>query len=283
MRNFTRKICNSMGADAKAVIDREMAMSGQPNITNGSGDLHIRAKYIADEDRVELLILGEIGQSWWGESVSAKEVNMFLADHRGKDVLAKVDTPGGDCYDGMAIMNGMLDHDGHIKARIMGLCYSAGSFVVLGCDEIEAHETSTYGIHPAWMVCGGNQYQLEDKKLWLDSIDRMIMNVYQRKTGMSSEAIKDLFVGPAKDGTVFTATEALAHGFIDSLITMEDRGQRESDDDTEPEEVPADSGSGIVVAAADDPAIQNKAAAEILLRQLGNKQNRQYVENMLRP
>lgn len=212
--------------------------------------MEVKVRDAKDDQPAELLLMGDIGDNWWGDSITAKEVVSFSQNNDGKDIRVLVDTPGGDVYDGMAIMNTLMQHNGYVTAEIIGLCYSAGSYAVLGCDKIKAFETTNYGIHPAWMYTVGNQYEHAESIAWLDVIDRTIMNVYVKRTGKSEEEIRDLFIGNAQDGTIFTAAEAKDAAFIDELIEMEQRttaedndaDEEESEDGSEPAETPEDSG-----------------------------------------
>ena len=208
----------------------------EKRMSDGLQDIRVFANEGTSEKNPELLIVGDIGDNWWGESITGREVLTFMAANRGKDVDVTIDCPGGDVYDGMVMMNAFLEHDAAVNGKIIGLCYSAASYVALGCSKLSAMETSNYGIHPAWSYTMGNQYAHQDSIAWLSSIDTLITNVLSARTGMAMEDVQSLFKGNDNDGTIMTAKEAFDYGFIDAIIPLKLKDKVEEETETEDED-----------------------------------------------
>jgi ATP-dependent protease ClpP protease subunit len=47
-----------------------------------------------------------------------------------------VNSPGGDYFDGIAILNSLRDHPARVVATVDGLAASAASFIVMAADEL---------------------------------------------------------------------------------------------------------------------------------------------------
>lgn len=276
MRSFT----NDYLAKHKGFRNR-MQSAVEMRMSDGFQDIRVFANDGTKEKNPELLIVDRIGDSFWGESITGKDVLKFMAANRGKDVDVTIDCPGGDVYDGMVMMNCFLEHDAAVNGKIIGLCYSAASYVALGCTMLSAMETSNYGIHPALSYTMGNQYAHQDSIAWLSSIDTLIENVLSVRTGMSIEDVHALFVGKDNDGTIMTAKEAFDYGFIDKIIplnaktkTVDDKDEDEDEDDDEETieiEEPADS---------DDIDDQATAAYKSKLATMQHRLKQQAIKDM---
>ena len=55
------------------------------------------------KDEAELLIYDEIGKSFWGEGVEAKQVIKDLATVTAKKIRVRINSIGGDVFDALAI------------------------------------------------------------------------------------------------------------------------------------------------------------------------------------
>lgn len=249
MRNFARKHLDRHAGILNSAI----------RASHGGSDFRVLARAKKDDQEAQLLIMGDIGDSWWGESITAKEVVLFLADHRGENVRVKIDTGGGDAYDGMAIMNALLMHDGDVTGEIMGLCYSAGTLVALGCETLEAHKASNFGIHPAHTVAFGNRHEMQNAMNWLDTVDTVLLDTYEDKTGMDRSDLEKLFNGNGLDGTIMTATQAMEYGFIDHILSKSDAADDAGDSEDTADTSADDSDSSSTMEDSSGPCPRSEA------------------------
>jgi ATP-dependent Clp endopeptidase proteolytic subunit ClpP len=174
--------------------------------------------FAAAKDEVDVLIHGDIGESWWGESVSAKSVAKQLRGIAAstKQINIRVNSFGGSVADGLAIYNALRDHKARKVTIIDGVAISAGSLIAMAGDEIRAPKTALMMIHGPWTVAQGNAAEMRQHAEVLDKWADAMVSAYTRKTGKSEDEIRTML----KDGTDhwYTAEEALEAGFVDALI-----------------------------------------------------------------
>lgn len=156
------------------------------------------------------LFLYDVIDPYWG--VSASDFNKALAGMAGKKVTLRVNSPGGDVFDGRAMAAAITQH-GDVHAIIEGLAASAATYVTAACASVTIAQGSFYMIHNAWTMAYGNKVDLLQTADLLGKIDESIISDYQRKTGKSREEIAAWMSAE----TWFNSDEAVAHGFADSV------------------------------------------------------------------
>ena len=177
-----------------------------------------------EDEPAELLILDEIGEGWYGDGVSAKDVVGFVKENRGRDFNVRINSPGGLVYDGLTIYNALANHNGQVTVTIEGLAFSAASFIAMAGDKIRMHEASDIGIHRSMGMAMGNAKTARGLAEWLDTIDEHLVEIYQARTNQSRNQIEEWLDG-TDDGTLFSAKDAVKHGFADELIPAKTKNQ----------------------------------------------------------
>lgn len=165
---------------------------------------------IAAEDTPDTLYLYDVIDPYWG--VSASDFNKALAGMAGKKVTLRVNSPGGDVFDGRAMAAAISQH-GDVHAIIEGVAASAATYVTAACASVTIASGALYMIHNAWTMAYGNKADLLQTADLLDKIDGTILNDYERKTGQS----RDQLAAWMDAETWFSAEEAVEHGFADSV------------------------------------------------------------------
>ena len=168
--------------------------------------------------KAEILIYGEVGESWWGDSITAKQFKAELdaIDKTVRELVVRVNSPGGDVFDGFAIYNMLKNRSEKIIVYIDGLAASIASIIALAGDEVIMGEGALYMIHKPWTMAMGNANDLENKIDLLDKIEQQLITVYSKKTGLDRIELEAML----GEETWFDSSEALEKGFIDR--TMED-------------------------------------------------------------
>ncbi|NHZ62620.1 head maturation protease, ClpP-related [Massilia genomosp. 1] len=166
---------------------------------------------IRSETEPETLFLYDVIDPYWG--VSASAFNKELAGLHGKKVTLRVNSPGGDVFDGRAMAAAIAQH-GNVHAVIEGLAASAATYVTAACASVAIAAGSFYMIHNAWTMVYGNKDDLTETAALLGKIDESIVADYMRKTGKSTEEI----VAWMSAETWFTADEAVTNGFVDAVV-----------------------------------------------------------------
>ena len=191
-----------------------------PKTIKAASEKDSALKIVAMEDGEvpELLIMDDIGRDFWGDGIPASEVVNFMARNKGSDVHVRVNSYGGDAYEGLVMHNAFAQHDANVTATVEGIAYSAATIAIGGCSKIQMYNRSDFGIHRAWSFAIGNINAMKAAQEWLESVDEHQIGIFMDKTGEDREKIIEWLEG-TDDGTIFNANDALAAGFCDEIIT----------------------------------------------------------------
>jgi ATP-dependent protease ClpP protease subunit len=170
------------------------------------------------DDSTDMLIYDEIGM--WG--VSAQDVADSLAEVKG-DVNVRLNSPGGDVFDGVAIYNMLADHPGNVTVTVDGLAASAASFIAMAGDTIRMNRASQMMIHDASGLCIGNAADMTDMAVLLDTISDTIAGIYADRTGTPAAAWRarmhaETWYDAAEAVEAGLATEMTAPGERDAAV-----------------------------------------------------------------
>ena len=172
----------------------------------------------ADNETAELLIYGQIAnQSWRDSDVDAKQFADDLKECGGKDIMLRINSPGGDIFAAQAIYSMLKTYKGKVTAHIDGICASAATVVACGADTIEMPKNALYMIHNPMAVIVDNM-DAEALTRMAETLQKMkatIVNVYTTKAGTKSseEEISQLM----DNETWMDAEDALNKGLIDKI------------------------------------------------------------------
>lgn len=166
-------------------------------------------------ESAELLIYGDIGMSWYEESVTAADlVKEIAAMGDVAEIVVRINSFGGSVPDGLAIYNALKRHSASIKTSIDGMAMSIASLIWMAGDVREAAENSLLMIHAPWTYAGGNAAQLREQADVLDKWAEAMATSYTA-SGKSQDDCLALLT----DGVdhYYTAAEALAEGFATEI------------------------------------------------------------------
>lgn len=167
----------------------------------------------SDDDNT-ISMLEVIGEDWWtGGGVTAKRVSAALRSIGKQDVTVKINSPGGDMFEGIAIYNLLRAHPAKVTVEVLGWAASAASIIAMAGDEIRMGLGSFMMVHNAWGVVIGNRHDMRDSAELFDGFDGAIVDIYEARTGMKRADIEKLmdaetFMGPS---------EAVKNGFADAV------------------------------------------------------------------
>lgn len=163
-----------------------------------------------DSDSSTIFLYGVIDQYF---GVSAEDLAKELDNLRGKAVTLRINSPGGDVFDGRAMYAAIRQH-GNVTAQIDGLAASAATYVAMAAKSITMVDGGFMMIHNAWTFAFGNKNDFIELADLLDKFDESIMNDYIKKTGKSKEELTAMMNAE----TWMNAGEAKDMGFIDSIF-----------------------------------------------------------------
>lgn len=166
----------------------------------------------------EIVLTGPVLDDDWcqwreGACFSAPMVREALAEFEG-DVTIRLNSGGGDAFEGEAIRSGIVGHDGAVTIIVEGLAASAASLLLMGADSIEMSAGSMVMIHDPSSVAIGNESEMLKEAARLGQLADVYATVYAARSGQESDAVRDLmraetWLGPA---------ESVAAGFADLVL-----------------------------------------------------------------
>jgi ATP-dependent protease ClpP protease subunit len=171
--------------------------------------------------------------SWggfWG--VSAKDVGTVLdalSDSVAQIVL-RINSPGGEVFEGLAILNMFRAHKAKVTAVVDGMAGSAASFIAAGCDETVMSPGTQMIIHSPSGFSFGNATDLRKDAEFLDSLQAGIIEIYAEKAPKVQNW--DELLG---EETYLTAAATVELGLADRVGVVPDAGETSTAGDDEPE------------------------------------------------
>jgi ATP-dependent protease ClpP protease subunit len=137
-----------------------------------------------------------------------------MATIKDKPILARINSPGGDVWDGVALMNGFANHPGGVTVRIESLAASIASVIAMGGRKVEAYSNALLMIHNSWVVTAGNRVELLEVADILEMVDENIMESYAKKTKLGKKELREMMAAE----TWLNAKAMKEKGFIDEII-----------------------------------------------------------------
>jgi ATP-dependent protease ClpP protease subunit len=173
-----------------------------------------------DDTAATLYLYGPI-DSWggfWG--ISAAEVASALATLPAgtTEITLRINSPGGEVFEAVTIMNLLRDHQARIIARVDGLAASAASFLAVSADELIMGGNTELMIHDAWGLAIGNAADMRSYADLLDRVSNDSAAVYDAKAGGGVDHWREYMLAESW----FTAEESVELGLADSVNTGND-------------------------------------------------------------
>lgn len=167
-------------------------------------------KDAAGADVAEVLIYDEIG--FWG--VTAGQFVRDLQQVIAPEILLRINSPGGDVFDGLAIFNALKAHPAKVTVQVDALAASIASVIALAGDAVKAHSNAFMMIHNPWSIVMGDAAEMRQMADILDKVTATLADVYAGRTKAAADQVKAWMDAE----TWFTAEEAKAAGLIDEVI-----------------------------------------------------------------
>ena len=165
-------------------------------------------------DVVEIDLYDEIGG--WG--VTADAFRRELRSVSAKNITLRVNSPGGDVFDGIAMHNDLAEHPARVRVEVSGLAASAASLIAMAGDEIAVASNAFMMVHNAWGVAIGNRHEFAEMIELLEQVDGALAQTYAARTEMDIGAVEALMDAE----TWLNADDAVDSGFADEVIGSSD-------------------------------------------------------------
>lgn len=176
-----------------------------------------------------LTLSGNVQKKYWRDDdvINAKDIRESL-ESVTDDIVIKLNSPGGDVFEGIEIYNYLKDHPSNVTVEVTGVAASAATFITAGANEVIMNVGTSLMIHEASTFTWGNKSDIQKTLNALETIDESILSIYSEKTGQSNEQLEEWM----NEEKWFTADEAVEFGFADS-VKRDNAGSVESEESIE--------------------------------------------------
>jgi ATP-dependent protease ClpP protease subunit len=183
----------------------------------------------------ELWIYADIGFSWWDDGITAMDFAKELSEVKAKRLTVRINSRGGDVFDGVAIANLIREHPATVTVKVDALAASIASVIAMAGDTIVMGDQSQMMIHDASGFSMGNAADMRETADLLDMISDNIAGAYAKKAGGDAKDWRKVMQGEKW----YTAQEAVDAGLADELASTDDGA--ETDPKTTKTDAPSDS------------------------------------------
>lgn len=163
----------------------------------------------------EILIYDYIGMDpWTGEGVGAAQFDKDMKALSDTDeIIVRINSPGGDVFDGTAIQNMLVQAPQRITVHVDGIAASAASFIAMAGDEIVMPENAMMMIHNASGLTYGDYRAHQETIDALTSVGNAMRSTYRKRTGLDDETLQTML----DETTWMDGAESVRLGFADTL------------------------------------------------------------------
>mgnify|MGYP000866245382 FL=1 len=171
-----------------------------------------------DDKSAELMLYGDIAESFWGDTISAKEVTEYLADLDVENIDVYINSNGGVVDTAIAINNALRRHKAKVTVNIDGIAASAATLITCAGDIVRMPKNALFMIHNPSTIAMGDSEEMRKQADVLEKYKNSIMETYLQKVNIDKEKLSELM----DNETWLNAEEALEYGFIDEITENTD-------------------------------------------------------------
>ena len=171
-----------------------------------------------DDKSAELMLYGDIAESFWGDTISAKEVTEYLADLDVENIDVYINSNGGVVDTAIAINNALRRHKAKVTVNIDGIAASAATLITCAGDIVRMPKNALFMIHNPSTIAMGDSEEMRKQADVLEKYKNSITETYLQKVNIDKEKLSELM----DNETWLNAEEALEYGFIDEITENAD-------------------------------------------------------------
>lgn len=165
----------------------------------------------------EVHIYDEIGI--WG--VSAQAFASEIKELDAETLQVYVNSPGGDAYDGIAIMNALRRHSARVEITVDGLAASAASIICMAGDRVVMNRGAEIMVHETWSMAMGSSAELRKAADQLDKLSTSYADAYAARAGGTRDEWREAM----RAETWYSAEEAVEAKLADEWVDAEPEEQ----------------------------------------------------------
>lgn len=148
----------------------------------------------------------------WGYTL--KDFTSALASAPSDKITLRINSPGGEVVEALAIHDLILASDKTITAEVYGLCASAATLVALACDSVRIAANATWMVHEPSFTLSGTLADCDKMRDTMATLRDKVYAIYAAATG---KTVEELQRDHASD-RYYTAQEAVEYGWCAELM-----------------------------------------------------------------
>lgn len=163
------------------------------------------------DQTADVYLKGVISSDW---GVSAVDLRAALVQADGRDVSLRINSPGGDAFEGREMQAVIVGYPGKVTAIVEGIAASAATIVAMSANQTHMLRGARYMIHNGSTIAIGNRHDFKAVHDLLTGFDEELAADYAKysgKTAAQAAAWMDA-------ETWFTADEAVEAGFVQKIL-----------------------------------------------------------------
>jgi len=162
----------------------------------------------------ELIMYAPIGADLWGDGITSSSVARVLRNLRkDEEVTVRLNSPGGDAFEGIAIYNALVRHEGKVTVEVDALAASAASIIAMAGDEIRMATGALIMIHEAWGLAMGPAEDHEKAAGLLRKLNDEMAAIYAARTKLDDKKLLRMMA----EETWMNSQDALDNGFCEQV------------------------------------------------------------------
>lgn len=218
-RKHTARVSNLLSSNAAITAQARALMHAPESREQRPKDWFRIENAMAEEATV--YIYDEIG--FWGTSATGfvDQLNAITAPK----LSIRINSPGGEVFDGVAIHSALMASKAHVTVFIDGLAASAASFIAMAGDRIVMARHATMMIHDASGLCWGNPADMAAMGGLLGKLSDNIADMYSLQAGGTVAEWRERMQAE----TWYTGQEALAAGLVDEITSPDEEDAPEDE------------------------------------------------------
>jgi ATP-dependent protease ClpP protease subunit len=167
----------------------------------------------------EVEIYAPIGENWYGDGLTAKRFRDDLkALGNVTDITVRINSPGGEVFDGFSIYNALKDHPAKVTVHVDGLAASIASVIAMAGDEVYMGDGAMFMVHSPWTIALGDADDMRQTAEMLDKISVGLVDAYVAGTGQDRAVVEGWMQGE----TWFTRAEAIVAGLAREKVSPDE-------------------------------------------------------------
>lgn len=162
----------------------------------------------------EILIYGVIGETFFGDGVTAKAVaEQLSAIDSAEDIRVRINSPGGLAHEGIAIYNLLAERGERVTVDIDALAASAATVVAMAGAKVRMASNAQFMIHKPFTFVYSHADDMRKMADVLDQMEDTLIETYQTRTSSAGDELRAMLAAE----TYLTAAQAKELGFVDEI------------------------------------------------------------------